>query len=235
MTGGSEPVASWPREAYRARPRQLLSRGSRWKPAVWRVEAEQGPCVVFDCAELPAPGRRLARWLLARERRALARLEGVAGVPPLRAVVDRDAFAIGWLEGQPLDRAAFQRDPQGLAAQLRAILRELHARRVYHLDLRQRQNLLVTAEGRLACVDFGASVAAGPLTQLLLGRLLAWVDRQAGLKYLARYAPEQLTAAEARQVLRGLFWRRVWLFSPYRERGEGDGARRRLAELDEDG
>lgn len=218
----------WPRTDYRARPRSLLSRGSRCKPAVWRVEAADGPLVVFDCAELSGARRLLGRILLRRARRALARLDGVAGVPQLRGAVDRDAFAVSWVAGRPLDRDGFQRDPRGLAAQLRAILAALHARRVYHLDLRQRQNLLVDEAGRLSCVDFGAALAPGPLGAALAGRLLAWVDRQAALKYLARYAPEQLSLAEARGVLRGLRWRRLWVFSPYRERGEGDGARRRL-------
>ncbi len=187
--------------------------------------------MVFDCALLPAAGRPLARWLMGRERRALARLVGVEGVPQLLDRIDRDAYAISWLPGRPLDRETFQGDPQGLAAQLRAILAELHARRVYHLDLRQRQNLLVDERGRLACVDFGAALAPGRVGAALFGRLLGWIDRQAALKYLARYAPEQLSQEEAGQVLSGLRWRRWWLFSPYRDRGEAEGARRRLAEL----
>ncbi|MBC8329948.1 MAG: hypothetical protein H8E31_14510 [Planctomycetes bacterium] len=195
---------------------------------MWRVGAPAGPLVVFDCAGLPRASRRLARWLLRRERLALQRLDGVEGVPQVAARIDRDAFAISWLAGTPLDRATFQRDPQGLARQLRAILAAIHARRVYHLDLRQRQNLLVDPAGRLACVDFGASLALGSFGDAILGRLLAWVDRQAALKYLARYAPEELSLEEARAVLRGLRWRRLWIFSPYRERGEGEGARRRL-------
>ncbi|MBL7007367.1 MAG: hypothetical protein ISR76_00070 [Planctomycetes bacterium] len=228
MDQGRDRPCAWTREDYRALDRRLLSRGSRLKPAVWRVEGPAGPLVVFDCAGLPRASRRLARWLLRRERLALQRLDGVEGVPQVAARIDRDAFAISWLAGTPLDRATFQRDPQGLARQLRAILAAIHARRVYHLDLRQRQNLLVDPAGRLACVDFGASLALGSFGDAILGRLLAWVDRQAALKYLARYAPEELSLEEARAVLRGLRWRRLWIFSPYRERGEGEGARRRL-------
>jgi len=194
------------------------------------VERSDGPVAVFDCVELPAAGRFLARWLLRRERRALERLRGLPGVPQVEAVVDRDAFAVSWLEGRPLDRETFQGDPHGLAGQLRRILEQLHQRRVFHLDLRQRQNLLVDGAGQLSVVDFGASLALGPVTGLLLGRLLGWVDRQAALKYLARYAPEELSPEEARAVLRGLRWRRLWIFSPYRERGERAGARRRLGE-----
>ena len=230
MGRSREQPPAWSREDYRSRERHLLSRGSRLKPAVWRVEGPAGPVAVFDCAELPRASRRLARWLLRRERLALERLEGVAGVPQMVARIDRDAFAISWLEGQPLDRGTFQRDPHGLAGQLRSILAGIHARRVYHLDLRQRQNLLVDGAGRLSCVAFGASLALGSFGDALLGRLLAWIDRQAALKYLARYAPEELSLEEARAVLRGLKWRKLWFFSPYRERGEGEGARRRLSQ-----
>ncbi|RMH02403.1 MAG: hypothetical protein D6702_08970 [Planctomycetota bacterium] len=220
--------APWSRAALTSASRRLLSRGSRLKPAVWRVETEAGPVALLDCAGLPAPGRALARWLLRRERRALERLAGLPEFPQVLAVPDRDAVVLSWLDGRPLDRETFAADPHDLAGQLRRLVDQMHAHRVFHLDLRQRRNLLVDGAGRLRCLDFGASWAPGPIGAALFGPILRRVDRSAVRKYLARYAPEELSEEEARAVLRGLVWRRLWIFSPYRERGEGEGARRRL-------
>lgn len=221
-------LPQWPRPEYEALPRILLSRGSRLKPAVWRVETDDGPLVVKDAAAVPAWSRALALFLLARERRVLQRLQGVEGVPQLRARVGASAFAATLLPGQALDRQTFASAPRLLADGLLRLLARLHARHVYHLDLRQRQNVLVDEHGGVAVVDFGAAWCLGPLTRPLLQRLLGWVDRQAALKYLARYAPQELSRAEALEVLRAERWRRWWPFTPHRSRGALEGARERL-------
>ena len=220
--------AFWSRAAYEARSRELLSRGSRLKPAVWKVAHEGEPLLVKDTAMLRFPWRALGRWLLRRERRVLRRLTGMPRVPQLLGDIDGNAFATSWLRGEPLDRQRFQLRSAQIAADLRALLVDLHARGVFHLDLRQRQNILLDEEGRVAVVDFGAALAPGRLGRLLFGRLLAWVDRQAIYKYLARYAPEELSLKEARSALRALRWRRLWVFSPHRSRGVAEQLRGRI-------
>ena len=220
------------RRALRALSRTVLSRGSRFKPEVARIELAAGPAILKDCAPLPGWSRWLARWLLRRELRALARLEGLEGFPPLLARPDRDSALIGLLPGRPLEGEAFARDARRLAELLRRRVSDLHARRVYHLDLRQRQNLLLDEEGgTLNVVDFGAALAPGRLGARVFGPLLGWVDRQAALKYLARFAPGEMSREEARSYLRGQRWRRLWVFSPHRNRGAADAVRRRLQDL----
>ncbi len=219
----------------RRAPVSLLSRGSRFKPGVWRVSRSDGPLLLKDCAGSPPWWRPLARWLLAREVRALRRLDGVEGVPRLVGRVDRDAVLLSWVEGQPLGEPGTTADAPALAAALRRIVEAMHQRHVYHLDLRQRRNVLVDPAGRPWVVDFGAAHAPGPVGRLLLAPWLARVDRQAVLKVLARYAPEAMSADEARSFLRGQRWRRLWPFSPYRDRGLEAAVRRRLRDLSADG
>ncbi|TAH35816.1 MAG: hypothetical protein EYC70_12385 [Planctomycetota bacterium] len=224
----AEPLS---RGQWQALPRALLSRGSRLKPAVWKVETPSGAVIVKDAAGAPTWSRWLARWLLARERRVLERLHGVAGVPELLACLDRGAFACTLLQGRPLEREAFARQPRAVVERLLALIERLHDRGVFHLDLRQRQNVLVDETGAVAVVDFGAAWRLGAGTRWLLGGPLGWVDRQAALKYLARYAPEELSPEEARAVLRAERWRRLWPFTPHRSRGESEAARKRLREI----
>jgi serine/threonine protein kinase len=124
-------------------------------------------------------------------------------------------------------------DPEGIANQLRELVSAIHERGVFHLDLRQSQNLLLSSNSELFCVDFGAAWVPGPFGSAFLARVFASVDSNAVVKWLARFSPELLTAEEARRLLRGKFWRRLWFVSPHTDRGETAAARRRLLELEE--
>jgi hypothetical protein len=77
-------------------------------------------------------------------------------------------------------------------------------------------------------VDFGAALVPGPLARRVFGPLLAWIDRQAALKYLARFAPECLSEEEAQAVLWQRRARSLWIFSSRPSRRETLGARERL-------
>lgn len=200
-------------------PRQLLSRGSSFKPAVWREQADNGARIVKDLDDVPAWSRWLARWLMNRERRVLHKLKGVDGVPQL---VDewRDGFAMAEMPGVPLTAEAFQADARALADSLRQRTEAIHRCGVYHLDLKQRNNVLVCPPDQANLVDFGAALAPGKLGRALWGRLLAWVDQQAVWKYLARHAPAELTLQEAKALRRALRLRRLWFVSPHKDRGE---------------
>lgn len=215
------------RAALEAAPRRLLSRGSRFKPAVHAVTLDGTACIVKDVHEVPAWSRWLARWLMGRELRILRALQGIEGLPQLLDEVDRDAFALAVLPGEPLTPAAFEQHPQALAAGLRRIIAAMHERGVYHLDLRQRQNILVDGE-QVAIVDFGAAWKPSVLTRWLFAPVFRWVDRQAVLKYVARHAPQDLSYDEARAVLRFLRLRRWWIFSPHNDAGEWQAAQDRL-------
>ena len=208
-------------------PRTQLGKPSAFKPSVWRVETPGGPVVVKDTRHAGAATRWLARWLLGRERRILERLSSLDGVPHVVAVVDADAIALSLVPGTPLDEPRFRQRPRELVEQLLELTDRLHALGVFHLDLHQRKNLLLDEQGRLHLVDFGAALAPGAVGRALLGGVLASADRQAALKYLARYAPEELSEDEARAVVRQRRIRRLWPFTPHSRR-ESIRARARL-------
>jgi len=218
-----------PRSVLEGASRTLLSRGSRFKPAVFRVELAAGPAILKDVGEVPSSTRWLARWLMNRERHILARLRGVEGFPTVQAELGRDAFLIEMLPGVPLDADAFLAQPRELIDCFKDRIAQMHARGVVHLDLKQRQNILIAGPTDPRIVDFGAAWAPGPIGRLLFGGLLRWVDRQAALKYLARYAPQQMRADEARTLLRSLRLRRLWFVSPHRDSGQREACRKILA------
>ena len=110
--------------------------------------------------------RRVARLLLARERRALEALEALDGVPtrlhdPGWALAPGaegaspaagDVLLRSYLEGAPLHQA--EALPEDFFEHLAALVERLHARGVCHNDLHKEQNVIVRRSGRPALIDF---------------------------------------------------------------------------------
>ena len=135
--------------------------------------------------------RWLARYLLQREARALAALDGVDGVPAL-VHLDRDLLVRTYMDGEPLyiakptDTEWFSR-----AAEL---LRRLHRAGVCHNDLAKEPNLLVRKDGSPGIIDF--QLAAYSPARSKFFRIAAYEDIRHLLKHKRTYRPDLLTKRE---------------------------------------
>ncbi len=136
--------------------------------------------------------RPLARHLARREARALARLEGIPGVPRLLATGPGGVVVREWLEGRPMHHAR-PADPAWYRAAL-GLLVALHRRGVAHDDLAKEPNWLVLADGRPGLVDFQLALVSRRRSRLF--RLLAREDLRHLLKHKRSYCPEGLTPRE---------------------------------------
>ena len=90
----------------------------------------------------------LARLLLARERRALERVQGL-GIAPTLLFPGKSLLVRGWIDGVPLNIA----QPHGDLAYFRhakSVLRALHRRGVCHNDLAKTQNWMRGRDGLAA-------------------------------------------------------------------------------------
>ena len=143
------------------------------RDAFGRVELLSGPrgLVVrrVACGGALPGSRALARLFLARERRALERLAGLAGVarlvdaPEYAAAVSSDGAAprLGdvllrsWIPGQPL--WGVRELPSDFFERLEDLVAALHARGVCHNDLHKEPNVLVGEDRYPALVDFQLS------------------------------------------------------------------------------
>jgi hypothetical protein len=112
----------------------------------------------------------LSRWiaarLLARERRALAALAGLAGVPAElrepdwvraapsdgRVPPETQVLVRSYLSGSALHQADAL--PADFFEHLERLVGELHARGVCHNDLHKEQNVVVGPDGRPGLIDF---------------------------------------------------------------------------------
>ena len=133
--------------------------------------------------------RAFARRAAAREARALAKLDGIDGVPALLGWTGRELLR-SYIAGAPMQQAqprdrAYYRD----ALRLLAVL---HRRGIVHNDLAKEPNWLVRTDGRPALVDFQIAWTRGRRGTLF--RLLAREDLRHLLKHKRTYCPEALSA-----------------------------------------
>jgi predicted Ser/Thr protein kinase len=124
----------------------------------------------------------VARRLLARERRALERLAGLAGVPELEADLRlartpsldgrvpraSDVLIRSWIEGEPLH--AVKSLPSDFFERLAELVCALHARGVCHNDLHKEQNVIVGADGWPHLIDFQLASTHAPGSRSLATR-----------------------------------------------------------------
>ena len=149
-----------------------------------------------DCIERDTSAARwwlrwLARFLAAREARALASLRAIQCVPEILSW-DGRRLRRTWLEGEPMHQAR-PADPAYFREALR-LLRRMHAAGVLHNDLAKEPNWLVTPGGHPALVDF--QLAARPRARGRLFRMLAYDDLRHLLKHKRTYCPSRLTTRE---------------------------------------
>jgi RIO-like serine/threonine protein kinase len=161
-----------------------------------RLETGGGqPRIVRDAASAALPVRWLAQALLRREARVLSALDGLDGVPRLLGA-ERGRLAREYLEGAPMHQA-MPGDPAYFRCALR-LLRQLHTRNVVHNDLAKEPNVLVTAGGRPAFVDFQLAWHARGRGRLF--RILGYDDLRHLLKHKRTYCAEHLSVRQ-RQIL----------------------------------
>ncbi|MGI9204679.1 MAG: RIO1 family regulatory kinase/ATPase [Woeseiaceae bacterium] len=168
---------------------------------------ERGPTHVIrrDAAQAHFAVRWVARRLLAREARALAALDGVHGVPKLMRA-DRVVLERSYIPGKPMQEGK-PTDPNfyKAAAQL---LRKLHRLNVVHNDLAKEPNILVSADGSPAIIDY--QLAWFKPARGRLFRILAREDIRHLLKHKRTYCAHRLTTRETQILASPSTISRIW-------------------------
>ncbi len=158
----------------------------------------------------------VGRLLLGREVRALRRLEGLRGVPSQAFRVDAFAMAARYVPGRTLGRVETEDRQMSAAflAALEALLQQVHARGIVHLDTRGGGNLLMLPDGAPGIIDFQAALS----TRWMPGALRRWfegLDLSGIYKKWLQYQPERMGAQRRERFERLNRWRRLWFFRGY--------------------
>lgn len=203
------------REDMLRAPQKLLRNGRTANAVVTKVEIDGRSWTVKDFAPRPWYVRWfIAPFLLRRELAFLNRLEGVDGIAEAAFRIDRQAIAVRFMPGKSLGRDVQDRITPAYLESLEALVREMHARGVVHLDLRGLGNVMVRPDGKPGIIDFQSSLFTDWLPRPLR-KILEDFDLSGVLKKWKKYQPEQMGEARMAELDRINKLRRFWIFKGY--------------------
>jgi hypothetical protein len=195
--------------------RELLRDGRFANARVERISLDGSDWIFKDFSSRGFIVRHtIGRFLLGREVRALRRLEGIRGIPGQAFRVDAFALAARFVPGRALaglDGAAIG-VPYLIA--LEALLQQVHARGLVHLDTRGGGNLLMLPDGSPGIIDFQAALSTRWMPQGLR-RWFNDLDMSGVYKKWLQFQPEAMGAARRARNDRLMRWRRLWIFRGY--------------------
>ena len=195
-----------------------LKQGRAGNACVYKVQFPGEPLVIVkDFSRSPWWIRwTFGRFMIGHETRMLQRLEGVPGVP--QGVFRADAYAMGMscLEGETLSDVNMRSGtlPERYFEELEALVKEMHARGVTHLDNRNAKNVMVLPGDHPGLLDFQAGIRLRRWLPRWFRRLLCLADVSGVYKHWYRVRGE--LTEDRKEVLRRHFrLRRLWVFKGY--------------------
>jgi len=147
------------------------------------------------------------RWLgpaiVRRELRALEALEGKATVPRVLSVVDRFAYVMEYVEGEPCNHLDASTVGPGFFAAVAAAIDGIHAAGWVHCDLKSFGNTIRGPGERITIVDWATAFpregSLSPLRAWWFRRMMQ-IDRLALAKLKDSLRPDLLTDGERRAL-----------------------------------
>jgi len=203
------------RAALAGAERKLLRDGRFANARVERVRIAGADWIFKDFGSRAFVVRHtVGRFLLGREVRALHRLEGLGGIPSQAFRVDALSMAARFVPGRALADTPDGPFSTDFLLALEALLRQVHARGLVHLDTRGGGNLLIGPDGQPGIIDFQAALS----TRWMPRALRRWfedMDLSGIYKKWQRWQPDTLGEERLALLDRLNRWRRWWLLRGY--------------------
>lgn len=110
-------------------------------------------------------GRGLIKYLHTRmlhhEARAYRRLKHLQGIPACYGLIDNRYLALELIDGEPIRNKRPVNDERYFKALL-SLIKQMHESGVAHMDLKRKDNLMVTHHDEPCVLDFGTAVIRKP-------------------------------------------------------------------------
>jgi tRNA A-37 threonylcarbamoyl transferase component Bud32 len=214
---GSEGTGAFPMLAainLEGSEASIFQKGEWGKADILLLQTGEKKAIVKDFNRKILPVRWYGRWQIRREASIYRRLAGIPGVPRYFGRIGKNAMAIEYIEGERISHWRRRELPPQLFPRLWKLIETIHSRGIVHIDLRKRDNILISAAGEVFIIDFNASFRFEPggLAGRWLLPALKRIDHFGFLKWKATLAPAQLTEAERSVFRRMSFLRRFWIF-----------------------
>ncbi|MBF0457426.1 MAG: hypothetical protein HQK99_05985 [Nitrospirae bacterium] len=168
--------------------------------------------------------RPLAMFFSRREYGIYKKVDGIEGVPPLGPRFGMRGYFHRFAEGTTLHEFGGTL-PEDFFDGLMTIIKQLHQRRIFYLDLNKLGNIIVGEDSRPYLIDFQVSIYFRPLPWILgiiSGRIFDSLIREDIYhiyKHKKRFQPQLMTAHElslARRTGFNSWYNRLW-GAPYRK------------------
>ena len=95
--------------------------------------------------------------MLRHEHRIYKELTDFSGAPKCYGLIDNKYLVIEYINGQPI-RNKRPDDNQAYFSKLLELIEQMHRLNVAHMDLKKKDNLLITENDQPCLIDFGAAV-----------------------------------------------------------------------------
>jgi RIO-like serine/threonine protein kinase len=208
-------MMAFDRSALAGAERKLLRDGRFANARVERVRIGGTDWIFKDFASRAFFVRHtVGRFLLGREVRALRRLQGIAGVPGDAFRVDAFSMAARFVPGRALADTPDGPFATEYLLALEALLRQVHARGLVHLDTRGGGNLLIGPDGSPGIIDFQAALSTRWMPQAMR-HWFESMDLSGVYKKWQRWQPDTLGDERLALLDRLNDWRRWWLLRGY--------------------
>jgi len=103
----------------------------------------------------------LNKRMLKHEHDVDCRLDGFKGIPDCYGMIANNFLVLEYVDGQPI-RQCRPLDEASYFSKLLEIIKQLHVHGIGHMDLKKRDNLLVSHDDQPCVIDFGAAVIFKP-------------------------------------------------------------------------
>ncbi len=202
---------------------KCLNKGRAGNACVYLVETPEGSFVVKDFRQSPWWIRwTWGRWMIGRELKMMARLDGIYGIPQKLQRIDAYTFSMEYLEGETIsayeDRRAKDSTipllPESYFETLEEMVFEMHRRKITHLDNRNAKNVMILKDGHPALLDFQAGIPLRWWVPSFVKKILKMADVSGVYKHWYRIREE--LSEDRKELLRRHFrLRRLWVFKGY--------------------
>lgn len=133
-------------------------------------------------------------FLAKREYRTLCKLRDIKNIPNAICMIDRYAFAMEYINGVAINNADKKKLSNDFYEKALKIINEIHKKKIVHVDLRSRGNIIVGDDSEPYIIDFAAAInlkSANPLNKIFKQFILS--DKHGIYKMKKLYSPELFT------------------------------------------
>lgn len=195
----------------------VLHQGRFANAIVFHYQDDDQSLVIKDYSHCPwVIKHTIGRFFIAREAKALKRLQGMSGVTLKNYKLSQLMLAYAYIEGVPLAVLKKQRKRLSPAFfhEMEKMVRKMHRRGVVHLDLRNLGNILYGKDGRPYFIDFQSSLRFSRLPRRLR-TLMRGTDLSGVYKAWVALCDESLPSQKRRFLDGYNDVRKLWVFKGY--------------------